>query len=168
MRVETKNRKKARENCGKSAAKAQLSFCSAPKGLRIPAQRCEARVTLGNCREKLPSPTGLWHTQRCRSQPRCGCKNPWTPPPKVAPKAFGATLGSGTKPLCGWLKPDMRPARRSIEVNARSSDQTHSALVRKTGGTSDRPLPIGDSPNGRARRQLHRSDLFVANGSDPG
>src|SRR5438445_4723193 len=36
------------------------------------------------------------------------------------------------------------------------------------GSTGDSPVPVGDSPTGRARPQLRRSDLFVENGSDPG
>src|SRR6266436_10079918 len=39
--------------------------------------------------------------------------------------------------------------------------------VRKMGGTGDSPVPVGDSPSGRARRQLRRSDLFVADGFHP-
>src|SRR5216684_2266825 len=35
------------------------------------------------------------------------------------------------------------------------------------GSTGDPPVPVGDSPTGRARRQLRRSDLFVADGSHP-
>src|SRR5258708_1810206 len=43
-----------------------------------------------------------------------------------------------------------------------------SEFVRIMGSTGDPPVPVGDSPNGRARRQLHRSDLFVANGLESG
>ena len=35
------------------------------------------------------------------------------------------------------------------------------------GGTDDSPVPVGDLPTGRARPQLRRSDLFVADGSQP-
>ena len=35
-----------------------------PKGLRPPAQGCEARATLGSHREKFATPTGLWRTWR--------------------------------------------------------------------------------------------------------
>src|SRR5882724_9339263 len=31
-----------------------------PKGLRIKAQGCEERATLGKCREQNSTPTGLW------------------------------------------------------------------------------------------------------------
>ncbi len=33
------------------------------------------------------------------------------------------------------------------------------------GSTGDSPVLVGDPPTGRARPQLRRSDLFVANGS---
>src|SRR5437899_3486711 len=126
--VKTKNRKKARRGCGKAAKRPVAShLCSASTRLRLPAQGCEARATLGNCREKLPTPTGFRHTQRYRSQPRWGCKNAWIPAPKVAPNAFGATLVFGTQPPWGWGKPDLRPAASSIKANAQSPDQTHSA-----------------------------------------
>src|SRR6266700_6514 len=39
--------------------------------------------------------------------------------------------------------------------------------VRKMGRTGESPAPVGDSRSGRARPQLRRSDLFVANGSHP-
>src|SRR6266567_4936262 len=39
--------------------------------------------------------------------------------------------------------------------------------VRKMGGTDDSPVLVGDSPTGRTRPQLRRSDLFVADGSRP-
>ena len=39
--------------------------------------------------------------------------------------------------------------------------------VRKMGSTGDPPVPVGDSPTGRARRQLRRSDLLVADESHP-
>ena len=35
------------------------------------------------------------------------------------------------------------------------------------GSTGDPPVPVGDSPTGRAEPQLRRSDLFVADGSHP-
>src|SRR5437899_6035060 len=35
------------------------------------------------------------------------------------------------------------------------------------GSTGDPPVPVGDSPTGRARPQLRRSDLFVADVSRP-
>ena len=35
------------------------------------------------------------------------------------------------------------------------------------GSTGDPPVPVGDSPTGKAMSQLRRSDIFVANGSHP-
>ncbi len=37
---------------------------SIPKGLRLKAQGCEPRATLGKGSEELPTPTGLWISER--------------------------------------------------------------------------------------------------------
>ena len=96
-----------------------VQFRIIPKGLRPPAQGCEARATLGKCVRQWPTPTGLWpRTEHGshnpgwvdrqfrssprvarRSQPLALCRNPFGIRP-AGPKDVGNAQPEGEGP--GW------------------------------------------------------------------
>src|ERR1051325_10819631 len=64
-----------------------------PKGLRPPAQGCEARATLGMCEKRPPTPTGL-----CLCASRCG-RNPVG----VETHSIAVTQGSSLLATLGFV-----------------------------------------------------------------